>query len=228
MSQWHLQLEAELLGCRSLRWSHKIMYAYLRFRQGDNRASWPGLTTICADLGVAKNTVIKALRDLERVGLICAEKSRRGGRAQSNRYAVVPFATWQRNGSETAPFPEDQKGSESAVLEEVSQWHENSSDPAPFGDHRKGSRSAPKRVQKLHPNSSVSAPLDRQKGSESAPERVQFLHEKGSDSAPEKNKKTNREKNNDHFEPVRTVGQAGDSTDTSPAKILTDTGPHRR
>jgi len=197
MNQWHLQLEADLLGCRILKWSHKIVYAYLRFRQGDNGASWPGLTTIATDLGVAKNTVIKALTELEQMGLIRAEKNPQGGRAQSNHYVTVPFAIWQEEGSQTAPFADGQKGSESAL----------------FGHARKGSESEPKSAQSLH-----------QKGSSSAPETVQLLNENGSESEPEKNRKTKSEKKHGHFALLPTVAAVGDSAGSQPRKTpRTDT-----
>ena len=130
MSQWHIQLEADLLGCRTLKWSHKIVYAYLRFRQGDNGASWAVLTTIATDLGIAKNTVIKALTELEQMGLIRAEKNPQGGRARSNHYVTVSFGIWREKSSQSAPFADGQKGSESAP-ETVQLLNENGSESEP-------------------------------------------------------------------------------------------------
>jgi hypothetical protein len=130
LSPWHLQLEADLLGCRTLKWSHKIVYAYLRFRQGNNATSWAGLTTIATDLGVAKNTVIKAVRELEELGLIRAEKNARGGRAHSNKYVAVPFSVWQQKGSHPAPGGGRRKGSGSA-RKTVQLLNEKGSGPAP-------------------------------------------------------------------------------------------------
>lgn len=107
--QWHLQLESDLLGYRELKWGHKILYAYLRFRQGNNPGSWPGLDRIANDLGVVKHTVIRTLRELGELGLISAEKSARTGRGHSNFYTVVPFKVWLEKGAKVAPFQAAEK-----------------------------------------------------------------------------------------------------------------------
>ena len=127
---WYLHVEEELLASRQIRAVAKMLYAYLRFRQGNNGRSWPALDTISRDLGVSKNTIIKARAELEKVGLILTEKGEQTGRSHNNHYGILDFEIWQRKGSDPEPFVDAQKGSY---------------------PERKGFRSCTERVQILHP-----------------------------------------------------------------------------
>lgn len=65
----------------------KLVYLYLFDRMDNERKAWPGLNTIAADLSLSRSTVKRAVKDLEKAGLI--EKKvhyRENGSSTSNRY----------------------------------------------------------------------------------------------------------------------------------------------
>jgi GntR family transcriptional regulator len=54
------------------------------------RKTWPGINTIARDLLVSRSTVKRAVRDLEKAGLIRKEPHyRENGSATSNRYYLL-------------------------------------------------------------------------------------------------------------------------------------------
>ena len=54
------------------------------------RKAWPGIKTIAADLSLSRNTVKRAIRDLEKANLIRKEPHyRENGSATSNRYYIL-------------------------------------------------------------------------------------------------------------------------------------------
>lgn len=65
----------------------KLVYIYLYDRMDKEMSAWPGLNTIAADLSLSRSTVKRAVKDLERAGLIRKEpRFRENGSASSNRY----------------------------------------------------------------------------------------------------------------------------------------------
>lgn len=68
----------------------KIVYIYLHDRMDRERTTWPGINTIAKDLSVSRSTVKRAVRDLEKAGLLRKEAHyRENGSATSNRYYLL-------------------------------------------------------------------------------------------------------------------------------------------
>lgn len=68
----------------------KLVYIYLHDRMDSERKAWPGLNTIAKDLSVSRSTVKRAVKDLEKAGLIRKEPHfRKNGSATSNRYYLL-------------------------------------------------------------------------------------------------------------------------------------------
>jgi HTH domain len=68
----------------------KLVYIYLHDRMDSEKKAWPGLGTIAKDLSVSRSTVKRAVKDLEKAGLIRKEPHfRKNGSATSNRYYLL-------------------------------------------------------------------------------------------------------------------------------------------
>ena len=68
----------------------KLVYIYLHDRMDKEKKAWPGLNTIAKDLSLSRSTVKRAIKDLEKVGLIRKEPHyRENGSATSNRYYLL-------------------------------------------------------------------------------------------------------------------------------------------
>ena len=48
----------------------KLVYIYLHDRMDTEHKAWPGLNTIAKDLSLSRSTVKRAVKDLEKAGLI--------------------------------------------------------------------------------------------------------------------------------------------------------------
>ena len=48
----------------------KLVYIYLHDRMDKEKMAWPGLNTIAKDLSLSRSTVKRAVKDLEKAGLI--------------------------------------------------------------------------------------------------------------------------------------------------------------
>ena len=78
------------LYCMELPHRAKLVYLYLYDRMDKEKKAWPGLNTIAKDLSVSRSTVKRAIRDLEKAGLIRKEPHfRENGSATSNRYYLL-------------------------------------------------------------------------------------------------------------------------------------------
>ena len=67
----------------------KAVYVYLRDRADASGICWPGVKTIARELKLSPRTVQRALRDLERAGLIsCQPRFRANGSLTSNQYRL--------------------------------------------------------------------------------------------------------------------------------------------
>ncbi len=78
------------LYCMELPHRAKLVYLYLHDRQDKEKKTWPGLNTIAKDLSLSRSTVKRAVKDLERAGLIRKEPHfRDNGSATSNRYYLL-------------------------------------------------------------------------------------------------------------------------------------------
>lgn len=68
----------------------KLVYIYLFDRMDKEKTAWPGINTIAADLSLSRSTVKRAIRDLERAGLLRRVACyRKNGSATSNRYYLL-------------------------------------------------------------------------------------------------------------------------------------------
>ena len=68
----------------------KLVYIYLHDRMDKEKMEWQGLNTIAKDLSLSRSTVKRAVKDLEKAGLIRKEPHyRENGSATSNRYYLL-------------------------------------------------------------------------------------------------------------------------------------------
>jgi len=66
------------------------VYMYLKDRADSEGKCWPGLRTICKELGISRSTVKRALEDLYRAGFVSREpRWRENGSLSSNLYWVL-------------------------------------------------------------------------------------------------------------------------------------------
>lgn len=68
----------------------KLVYVYLHDRCDKEQKAWPGIKRMATDLSLSRSTVKRAIRDLEKAGLIRKEPHfRENGSATSNRYFLL-------------------------------------------------------------------------------------------------------------------------------------------
>ena len=68
----------------------KLVYLYLHDRCDNEQKAWPGIRRMAMDLSLSRSTVKRAIRDLEKAGLIRKESHfRENGSATSNRYFLL-------------------------------------------------------------------------------------------------------------------------------------------
>ena len=68
----------------------KLVYLYLHDRCDKEQKAWPGIKRMATDLSLSRSTVKRAIRDLEKVGLIRKEPHcRENGGTTSNRYFLI-------------------------------------------------------------------------------------------------------------------------------------------
>lgn len=68
----------------------KLVYIYLYDRCDKERKAWPSVKTIAKELSISDKTVRRAIKDLEKAGLIRKENAKRkNGSFTSNRYFLL-------------------------------------------------------------------------------------------------------------------------------------------
>lgn len=68
----------------------KTVYVYLRDRSNKEGVCWPGVKTIARELKLSPRTVQRAIRDLEKAGLVARQyRYRENGSHSSNLYRLV-------------------------------------------------------------------------------------------------------------------------------------------
>ena len=68
----------------------KLVYIYLYDRCDAERKAWPSVKTIAKELSISDKTVRRAIKDLEKAGLIRKEYAKRkNGSFTSNRYFLL-------------------------------------------------------------------------------------------------------------------------------------------
>lgn len=94
----------EIAPLRELSSTAKVVYTYIRDRQGSNAHAWPGFRRIAADCGVSTDAAQRAIVQLVEIRLI--ETIRTGGKkgTRTNRYRVVDVEAWaaERTGNQHA------------------------------------------------------------------------------------------------------------------------------
>lgn len=67
----------------------KVVYMYLRDRADKTGKCWPAVRTIGRELGLSRSTVKRALKDLEKAGLLGKEpRYRENGSSSSNMFLL--------------------------------------------------------------------------------------------------------------------------------------------
>lgn len=104
------KLPYDLLSRRDLTPAAKLIYAYLLDKQGHNQECWPGQRTIATELGICRESVIRAVGELKAVKLLVVSGGHRDGPRHSRacRYRVLD-----------GPEPGSPNGTESVPLEQV-------------------------------------------------------------------------------------------------------------
>lgn len=68
----------------------ELVYIYLYDRCDKEKKAWPSVKRIAKDLSISVNTVRRAIKDLEKAGLIKKEYAyRKNGSYTSNRYFLL-------------------------------------------------------------------------------------------------------------------------------------------
>lgn len=106
-----VQLPLSVLLDVSLSPGARLVWAYLRHRQGSNGQAWPSLERIGADLGMGKATAARAVKELEKAGWLIVVRPQSVGRGHFCKYQIVD----SQKGSEADHFQEN-KGSQVDLL----------------------------------------------------------------------------------------------------------------
>ena len=77
----------KLYSCDELPSRAKLVYIYLYDRCDKEKKAWPSIKRIATDMSLSPNTVRRAIKDLEKSGLLRKEYVyRKNGSLTSNRY----------------------------------------------------------------------------------------------------------------------------------------------
>ena len=88
----------ELIRCEHLHPYEKLIYLYLKSRQGANEHAWPSQRRIAKELGIGLSTVKRYLDSLEDLRLIRRTSRFIGGERITSLYKVYPTTRWIREG----------------------------------------------------------------------------------------------------------------------------------
>lgn len=84
----YVKVPVELLLDQRLKAVDKVVWLYLRWRQGKNRSAWPGQERIAKELHLAVNTVKSSLRRLRERGWLEINPAQGTGRGHRKYYTV--------------------------------------------------------------------------------------------------------------------------------------------
>jgi len=98
---------------RSLSPAAYRVFAYLFWRQGSNKVSWPSQDVIAEDVGLTVRAVKNLTKKLEKRGYIRIARPNGQGRGHSLQYAI--FAQ-RKGGTESPPYETNKGGTESPPL----------------------------------------------------------------------------------------------------------------
>jgi len=79
-----MKIPCDIMQRKDLSSSAKLVYVAIVDRMGTNNQSWPGVRRISLDAGVTTRTVVMAVRQLEKFGLLVVEKAH----GRTNRYQL--------------------------------------------------------------------------------------------------------------------------------------------
>lgn len=83
-----VKIPSTILSSRSLTLGAKLVYAYLRDRQGGNGHAWPSLRTIASACGMSASTVHESVVRLEQAGLLQTNRPPGNPASGRNQYSV--------------------------------------------------------------------------------------------------------------------------------------------
>jgi hypothetical protein len=103
-----------ILMAKDLSPQARIVWAYLRYRQGRNKTSWPSLETIGRDLGFSKSSAGRAVAELELAGLMTIIRPAEKGRGHYSRYEIKgpPVDLLKKETVQNGPFKGSTRGKE--------------------------------------------------------------------------------------------------------------------
>ena len=104
------KLPEDLLNRRDLTLTAKVVFAVLLRRQGGNEEAWTGYKRLADDIGISKMSAIRAVQELEKLGLI-EVTARGGGTKNPNHYKISETVTnCDRSEIETVTKSDSSKG----------------------------------------------------------------------------------------------------------------------
>lgn len=103
----HVQFPTTVLMAKGLSPSARIVWAYLRHRQGENGDSWPSQDTIGRDLGISKSAAGRAIAELEQADLLRVNRPKKKGRGHHSRYQIKGPPADRLKGPSTDPLGQE-------------------------------------------------------------------------------------------------------------------------
>jgi len=88
VSQPYEEMPIELLLNTGLTPTSKIIWLYLKWRQGENQNCWPSIRTIARELRIAVNTVNHSIIQLKKSSYLICQKPEKYGRGHKNYYQI--------------------------------------------------------------------------------------------------------------------------------------------
>lgn len=73
----------------------KCVYTLLRTYTGDKTACFPSLATITDNLGISKTTVLKAIKELEKIEMVAVKRSKKADSSQNMTNIYIPLSLMQ-------------------------------------------------------------------------------------------------------------------------------------
>lgn len=70
----------------------KCVYTLLKTYQGDKHSCYPSLKTICDDLRISKSTVIRSIKELEKIDMVAVRRSKKIGTNESSVNVYIPLS----------------------------------------------------------------------------------------------------------------------------------------
>ena len=91
----YVMLPIDILEAQDLSPTAKVVWCYLRHKQGRKADSWPSLEKIGRELGISKSAAGRAVTELEKAGLLSITRAEKRGPGHHLRYTVNGPSTGQ-------------------------------------------------------------------------------------------------------------------------------------